>query len=531
MLDILRANTRSILTYVLFGIIIVVFVVSFGPGSRGCTDADVRGSAAAARVGKQTVTGAEFEQAYRQLYRAYQGRSGGALTPELAEQLGLRSLAMDQLVERELVVAEAGRHGVVVGDEEVSRAVVEMRQFRTNGSFDQALYERAVTGAYGSPKRFEELVRRDLAYDRMLGLVRETVKLSEDEIREAWLAEKDRVSLELVRFPLAAARAEVKVGEGEAKAFAAANGPRVEEFYRDHPERFQKKKRVRARHILLRLPEGAPEAEERAAREKIEGLAARVARGEDFAALAKQYSEDPGSKDRGGDLGFFSEGLMAKPFEAAAFALAPGQVSAPVRTRFGWHLIRVEEVQPPETVPFEKARLEIARELLEEERARALATRRAEEALARVRAGERLSELFPPAPKDGKPRAGGPTLGGQPLVAEPTGPFGRSGETVPVAGAVPGLSADAFAAGGPGPLPRVYQGASGPLIAVVTERQKPDPAQFAAQREQAAGRARSRREAQVVQAWLRALREKADVRVNEAYLRGPVRGAPVDLDY
>ena len=118
MLDTLRANSRSVLTYVLFGIIIVVFVVSFGPGSRGCTDTNVRAASFAARVGGKTITAADYEQQYGQLFRVYQQRAGSGFSRELADQLGLRKMAMDQLVERELMVQEAQRQGIVVADEQ-----------------------------------------------------------------------------------------------------------------------------------------------------------------------------------------------------------------------------------------------------------------------------------------------------------------------------------------------------------------------------------------------------------------------------
>lgn len=530
MLDTLRANSRSVLTYVLFGIIIVVFVVSFGPGSRGCTDTGVLDTAYAAKVNGITITAGDFQQHYAQIFRSYQQRAGQAFTRELADQLGLRSLAMNQLVERELVVEEARRRGVRVGDDDLSRAVMEIPAFQTEGRFDHELYTRAVASAYGSAHNFEERLRSDLAYQKMLALLRDTVNVSTDEVKEAWLAESDRVNLVAVRFPLASARSEVKVTDAAVKAFLAANGPRVDQFYKDNPGRFEKKKRVRARHILVKAAEKAPPAEDAAAKARIEALAERARKGEDFGKLAAEASEDPGSKDRGGELGFFGEGTMAKPFEDAAFALPPGQISGPVRTRFGWHLIQVEEVQQPQSTPLEAARPEIARELAETDAAKALLQKKAEAALAAARAGKSLASLFPPADAGKAARPAPAETGGLVAAAEETGPFARSGEYVPKLGAVPGLAADAFRADGGQVLGRVYETAAGPVVAVVKERQKPDPARFAEKSEEIASRLRSRREAQVEAAWLKELREKADVKVNEAFIRGEVATRPLDLE-
>lgn len=526
MLDVLRANKNSVLTWVILVAIAVVFIVSFGPGTRGFTDRNVQAASYAAKVDGRTVTAAEFEQHYAQLFRLYQQRAGQAFTRELAEQLGLRSMAMNQLVERELVLTEAARQGLRVSDDEVSRAVNEMQGFRNaRGEFDFELYKKITSNSYGSPGKFEERLRQDLAYQRMLALVRESVKVPEDEVRDAWLSDADKASLTVVRFPFAAFRPEARVSEAEAKAFLAANGARVERFYEDNAARYHKPKRVRARHLLVKVDEAAGAEADKAAREKIDALAARVAGGEDFATVAGEASDDPGSKSRGGDLGFFGPGTMAKPFEDAAFALQPGQVSPPVRTRFGWHLVKVEEVQPAEDQPLEKVRDAIARELAEGDAARALAVRRAEAALAAARGGKALSALFPP-PGQGTSAPGK----GPPIAAEETGPFTPSGEYVPRAGTVPGLAADAARSDAGRLLPRVYQSAEAAVVAQVKERTRPDPARFSEAREDALRRLRARREAQVEAAWVKELRQRAEVKVNEAFLRGDVALPSVDLE-
>ncbi len=533
MLDILRANTRSVLTYVLFGIIIVVFVVSFGPGSRGCTGEGARGPSYAAKVNGQTVTAAEFEHTYSQLFRMYQARLGQSFTRELAAQMGLRAQTMNQLVDRELIVSEAVKHGVVVTDEEIDRVVKESPTFQSSGQFKFEVYKQFATSEYGSPAKFEERLRRDLALQKMLAIVRESVKITDDEVKDAWLAESDRVNLEWVRFPVSALKAEVKVSDGEVQAFLAANGPRIERFYKDNAARYQKKKRVRARHILVKVPADAGASADEAAKKKIEALAARVKKGEDFAKLARESSDDPGLKDKGGELGFFEEGLMAKPFEDAAFALAPGQLSGPVRTRFGWHLVQVEEVQEPETIPLEKAKGDIARELLTEERVKSLAQKRAQEALAKVQAGRKLADLFPqpPAANDkGKKKAELVKMGGQNVSIEETGLFGRAGDLVPRLGSVSGLAADAFQQDAGKALEKIYDTAAGPVVAVVKERQRPDPGKLAERKAEIADRLRGRRETQIETAWLKSLREKAKISVNEAFTRGDVAAPQVDLE-
>jgi peptidyl-prolyl cis-trans isomerase D len=518
MLDILRTKSRSVLTYVLFGIIIIVFVVSFGPGSQGCQVTSLA-QTTAVEVDGYVVSADDYEQHYAQLFRNYQARVGQTFTRELADQLGLRNVAMNQLTDRALVIQEARRRGLEVTDDELSRVVQSLPAFQTAGRFDRELYTRSVAASYGSPFRFEKALREDLAYQKMLALIREGVQVSEDEVKQAWAEGADQVDLLVVRFPLAAARREVKVGDAEVKAFLAASAARVEKFYKDNAARWERKGRVSARHVLVRVPEGAPSAQDEAARKKAEGVAERLRKGEDFAKVAKEASDDPASKDKGGDLGFFAPGAMAKPFEDAAFALKPGELSAPVRTSFGWHVLRVDAAEPARTVPLAEVRDAIAREILEEEGARRLADRRAREALAQLKPGRTLADLFPASPPKG---AKVPTLGGDPLRVEDTGLFSRSGDFVPRVGAAPALAAAAFAATSAGQLLGVQETPPGPVLAQVKERRRPDAARYAAERDEVASQLRARRQAQLEQAWVKGLRDGAKIKVNDALLRGPL---------
>jgi peptidyl-prolyl cis-trans isomerase D len=523
MLDILRSKSRNILTYILFGIIIVVFVVSFGPGSQGCQITGLSQSYAV-EVDGVAIESEDYEQHYNQLFRNYQARVGQTFTRELADQLGLRNVAMNQITDRALVLQDAKRRGLEVTDDELSRTVQSLPGFQTSGRFDKDLYTRSVAASYGSPYRFEKALRDDLAYQKMIALLRESAQVSEDDVRRAWTEGADQVDLFLVRFPLASARREVKVTEADVKGFLASSAARVEKFYKDNATRWERKGRVSARHVLVRVPEGAPAAQDDAARKKAEAIAERLAKGEDFAKVAKEVSDDPASKDRGGDLGFFGPGDMAKPFEDAAFALKPGALSAPVRTRFGWHVIRADAAEPARTVPLAEVRASIAREILEEDGARKVADRRAREALAQAKAGKKLADLFPATPpRDAKGKPVAPTLGGDPLKSEDTGPFSRSGDFVPRVGNAPALAASAFAATSAGQLlPEVQETPTGPVVAQVKERRRPDPARYAAERDEVAAQLRARRQAQLETAWVKSLREGAKIRVNEALLRGPM---------
>jgi len=523
MLDKLRANKGGIITYVFLFAIIIVFVVSFGPGSfdKGCSSD--RSEGWAARVNGQVVTLGEYEQVYSNLLRNFQQQAGPAFSRELAEQLGLSSMAMNQVVEHALVVQEARRQGLAISDKELAQTIFALPGFQTDGRFDEVAYKRAVSSSYGSTGRFEQALRESLLYQRLLAGLRETVKVPEGEVREAWTADHDRASLTFVRFPLSGAEAELKKPSvADVAAFLLKEGARVDQAYKDGAARFDRPKQVRARHLLVKVKAGADPAADEAARKKIEGLAARLRQGEDFAKLASEASEDPNTRSRGGDLGLVAEGLVEKPFSDAAFALAEGKISAPVRTSSGWHLVKAEQVVPARKVPVEEARAVLAPELLLKDRSTALVRERAAAALAALKAGKSLAELFPTeeaAKKSGKPQV---KLGGQAVVAESTGPFGGPGPFVPRLGSAPELAAAALAASSGQRLDAVFQTAQGPVVAVVESRERPDPAQYAAQREAVQQRLISRREGQVQQAWVKKLREAADVKINPAVTAGPI---------
>jgi peptidyl-prolyl cis-trans isomerase D len=525
MLDNLRANKGGIITYVFLFAIIIVFVVSFGPGSfdKGCSSS--QGATWAAKVNGEEIPSVAFQRAYANLFSSYQ-RQIPSFTRELAEQMGFSSMAMSQLVEQALVVQEAKRQGLVITDAELAQAIIDEPGFKgADGRFDKEGYLRFVDATYGSASQFERTYRDQLLARRLMSGLRQTVKVSEAEVKEAWAAEHDKVSLSFVRFPVAAAEAEVKQPTtADAVAFVVKEGARLEQAWKDGAARFDQPKKVRARHILVKVAPGAAPAADEAARKKLDALAARVAKGEDFGKVAAESSEDEGSKSRGGDLGFVAEGVVEKAFADAAFALAQGQVSPPVRTSAGWHLIRADLIVPAKKVSLEEARAILAPELILKDRATALAMERAAAALAALKGGKKLADLFPTAEAAKAAKKEPARLGTLVVAAESTGPFADQGTFLPKIGAAPDLAADAQAAAAGQVLQKVYDTPQGPLVAVVESRERPDAAQYAAQRELVEQRLMGRKESQVQQAWLKQLREAADVKINPA-VQG---GAPIE---
>lgn len=506
MLDVLRSNAKSMFTWVIVGGIVIVFAVNFGPGSLSKGDLRAASAPYAAKVNGKSIPASEWERQYRQLYGLYRQQGGEAFTRELADQLGLPQQALEMVVGRELVIQEAKRRGLVITGQELTRVVQAMPSFQENGRYNHDLYLETARATAGSAAKFEAELRDNLLYQAMMTALGETVKVSDAEVRDAWQAEADKAGVAFVRFPLASAEIEAaKPTDAEAKALVGKDPERVKKAYEENRARYDQKKRVRVRHVLARV---APGADDAAARKKIEEAAARVKKGEDFAKVAAELSDDENTRARGGEVGFVSEGLFDEGFVKAALALAPGQVSEPVKSASGWHLVQAEEVVPAKLVPLEVARLDVAKKLLVEERARKLADARAQAALEAAKKGKALSALFPQKPPV--------KLGGKELVAEETGPFGRGASPLPKLGQAPELVADAFAAKKGDVLPRVYETPAGPVVAAVTQRDAPTPAAFEAQRGAIETRLRNRKESLVVGGWMKELRASAKVEMNPA---------------
>ena len=255
-----------------------------------------------ARVNGDAITKADFERALKSI----EGRAGGPVPAERRNEI-YRGL-LDQLVGLRLLSQEVKARKVTVPDADVDQRIAEIaKQFQSEEVFKQMLAAQQMT-----LEKFRADQRQDLAINKMLS----------DAL-------KDKVT---------------------------ATPEQINDFYKKNPERFKQGERVRASHILVAVPQTADAATKAKARAKAEGLLKKIKAGEDFAALAKQNSEDPGSAIQGGDLGYFQPGQMVGPFNDVAFKLAPGTVSDLVETQFGFHIIKVAEKQEARTVPLDEVR-------------------------------------------------------------------------------------------------------------------------------------------------------------------------------
>jgi peptidyl-prolyl cis-trans isomerase C len=251
-------------------------------------------------VNGSIITQGEFDRVLDfELRRAAQS---GQQIPE-AQMPKIENSILDSLIVGELLFQESKKKGIQVKPETVTEKLTDVKKrFPSETEFKKALEENKMTES-----KIKADIKRDMAIQQLL----------DKEVDQ-----------------------KVQITNEESKT-----------FYDTNPQLFQQPERVKASHILIKVDEGATEEKKAEARKKIKEVQQKVQKGEDFAELAKTYSEGP-SAPKGGDLGLFGRGQMVKPFEDAAFNLKPNETSDIVETKFGYHLIRVDEVQPAKQVAY-----------------------------------------------------------------------------------------------------------------------------------------------------------------------------------
>ncbi|HEX8825523.1 MAG TPA: peptidylprolyl isomerase, partial [Archangium sp.] len=294
--------------------------------------------------------------------------------------------------------------------------------------------------------------------------------------------------------------------------YKQAHQKEIQDYYEANRFVYQQPERIRARQVLLKVaPEATPEQKARAM-ERAQALRKEIDGGKDFAEVARASSEDPGTKAAGGDLGWVERGNWEPALANAAFALNAGEVTQPVETKFGIHLVKVEEKKPAQDKKLEEVQDEIATTLFKRDKAKEQAQAAAQKALAEVKGGKALTALFPPE------KAGQPALLRFETETRPeavqTDVFNAASTNVPHLGPAPDLLTAVFATKGPAALEQAFPVGEGFVVAQVTERQLPDDAKFAEKRDELRRQAQQAKEYEVADSFLKALRKSGKVETN-----------------
>lgn len=509
-----KADNQRFASYVFILLLSVLFALQWGPGSRGCDNlAPAAQEQAAATVNGKEITARQFANAYDGYVRQFQGQG---LSRDMMKQFGFHKQALDQLVLRELLQQTAEARGIVASDQEVAQAIFKDPSFQKNGAFSEKEYHDIVTRYLNmTPQAYEAKLRRDLSAQKLLALVDASAVVSDDEVKARYQKEGNTAKVSFVKFSAAMFSGKVGVPKpAEVEAWAKANDAAIAAHYEQNKFTFFQPEQVRARQILLRYAPDATPAQKAEVKQKAENLRKEIVDNKkDFSQMAKDFSEDPTTKEKGGDLGFVERMGLAPQFGDVLFALKPGEVSVAVETPIGVYLGQVDEKREPVQKPLELVRLEIATQLFVKEKASALAKDEVTKALVELKKGKALAELFPAAaPAEGEKMNFAAETKPE---AKETGEFNASVDAVPQLGPAPEVLRKVFDRTTPGLIDEALRVGDDQVLVSVTERKVPSDDDFAKQKETLRGEAIKAKQFEARDAYLKSLKAGAQIVQND----------------
>ena len=387
MLDFLRKKKRSWIITILLGLIIVVFIAFYG-GSQQPTGV----TSHVAEVNGESISQREFIVHYQRAVERYREMFKGSLTPELLKNLNIKQSLLEEMIEARLVLQEARRLGLSATDEELMNAIAQVPEFHVNGRFNKERYIQLLRANRLTPAQFEEDQRKQLTIQRLLGVLADAAHVTEAEVRERYRFEQEKINLQFIRFSVRDNLSDVKITDEDVQKFYDRNkeslkeplkvqveyipysfeqfsGPvqltdkEVEDYYNSNrATKFTTPKQAKVRYVMVRLDAGADAKQKEAAQVRANRIVAEARGGKSFAELAKKESQDP-SAEKGGEIGWLNQGQLPEALDKQIFALAKGEISEPIETPVGFHIVKVEDIKEEKTLSLAEAKPVIMREL------------------------------------------------------------------------------------------------------------------------------------------------------------------------
>ena len=351
------------------------------------------GASPLATVDGEKIGQQEFENALNQQQQRFREMAGANFDPSFFDKPEIKSSVLDRLVTQHLMAIEARKAGLSIADEQIGQIILSIGAFQKDGKFDRGLYESILKEKGKTPADFDAEIRRALLIQQLTdaysqngyaakAVAENLIRLNEQQ-RIVAVANLDAASfLKQVKLPDNAVgdyydknsrefqmpeRAKVEYVVLSADSLLSqvtVSDEEARQYYDEHKAEFGTQEQRQAAHILIGVPKLASDAEKMAAKDKAEQVLQQVRQAPaKFAALAKQYSQDPGSAANGGDLGMFGRGAMVKPFEDSVFSLKVGEISGLVQTDFGYHIIKLIAVKPAKVQAFSELKGMIAQRL------------------------------------------------------------------------------------------------------------------------------------------------------------------------
>lgn len=395
MFDSIRKHQR-ILQFVLLLLIFPAFALFGVSGYQQY----ISGSDEVATVKGESISRQEFEQAQRRQLENLRQMLGNQIDPKMLDNDAARAEVLESLITQRALLTEAQAQRITIPDAKLRDAILSIQGLKKpDGSFDRDQYKALLSAQGMNEAMFESQMRRDLALQSIPEALAQTGFLPRSVAERLLILQQESREVRELVFKPESYEAQVKVTDEQLKKHYEDNGSlfetaesarieyvvlssdmlaaqvtldpaKIKEYYEQNQNRYAVAEQRRASHILLTVPKDADDKRKKEIRARIEALLAQIKAGGDFAALAKANSQDPGSAGEGGDLGFFSADMMAKPFADSAFALKQGETSDIVETQFGYHVIRVTGIKPKAVRSFDDAKPEIEAEFRKQEAAR-----------------------------------------------------------------------------------------------------------------------------------------------------------------
>jgi len=356
-------------------------------------------SGSAAKVGSDSITGNEFRRAYQASYQRLQAQFKDGFDPATFR---LAQGVLGQLIDERIMFAEAVTAGMLVSDDEIARLLTDAQAFKDEkGAFSPEAFKNYLRSNRHTEASFQDEIRRSLTVQRFKDFVGQSHFVSDAGLVQQFALSESKMDIDYLK--LSAADIKLSVPEGDVAKFEASDEgkKKIKDYFEGHSSEFKSEAQVRARHILVGFEgsrsasaDAAKRGKEVARKRAAEVIAKVRAAGADFAKVAREFTDEAAGKSKGGDLGFFSREMMVKEFADAAFAMKPGQISEPVESPFGFHVIKVEEIKTARNETLAQASGGIARKLLADEGRPALVKAEVDKlAVAVAKGGDELERV------------------------------------------------------------------------------------------------------------------------------------------
>lgn len=503
MLEFFRQHVGGFFGLIVIGLLAVAFALSFGSQSAGWGKGQSEHFAA-------SVHGTKIKDST--LKYAFNLSGGRNMDFDESQRIAKQREVLNGIIERQLLLDAADDFGIFASTEEAEDKIVRndiylsqsvealAQKISSNMFLDPAMSSRIlVNDGHRVPQSFNdaegkfdiegyqkfvryylqtteenfvEQQRLEIIAARMRQLLVSPVRVSDEEVRSAYEREHNTATIEYIRLIPSHFSDTLKPTEDELKTWATDHPDEVKQYYETNKFRYTNlEKQARARHILIKTEEDASAEDKAPAREQIETLLTRARKGEDFATLAREHSQDTGSAVKGGDLGYTPRGRMVPEFDEAMFSAEPQTITDVVETKYGFHIIKVEGFREG-NVSLEDATLEIAELLYRKAKGEEIAQEKADDFLRRLKVGEKMSSLVPNTKN-------GPSSHLSSKVMK-SRPFSRTSTSIPGIGETPEMVNAAFELSRDNPIPKThFKVRNDYYVMRLDERAEPSDEEFA----------------------------------------------------